>query len=214
MASLRIVHSAAPEDAPAADLHIWTPPEAPIGTFTTPLPISDALAEFMGLPAGSVAPHCEVVRAFVAYTKAQNLLDRHKIRADMKLTELLRLEPTTELTILNLAKYTRSHITPSNVPLFNAWWAERGSPAWIGVHLDLKHDNYIRQYEAVYNLFQRDAYKGLKVVVYTGELHADDSNGPCGCGDYTPCDYHRHGEDSVAVCGCSKEYGMKCPYHA
>lgn len=214
MASIRIVHSAAPEDAPLTDLHIWTPPEVESGGFTTPAPISDALAEFMGLPSGSSASHSEIIRTVIHYTKTHGLLERAKIRADTKLTELLGLEPTTELTILNLATFIRPHITPLNAAAFNAWWAERDQPLWIGIHLDLKHAKYIWQYESVYRLFQRDAYTGLKVVVYTGEMRTDEVYGPCGCGDYTPCDYHRNGEESVACCGCSEEHKIVCPYHA
>lgn len=210
MAAIRIVHSPAPVDAPETDLHIWTVP-VQSAMFTTPAKISDALAEFMGLPVGSEVARSEIIRCVVNYAKEHKLLVRHHINADEKLTALLNPEPTTQLTILNLQKYLRKHSTPRSHSAFQSWWTERGQPLWIGIHVDPSRSF---QCETVYQLFADDAYKNLTVVVYS-DVRWNDAEGeaPCGC-MYSPCDYHRHGEGEVAVCGCSTEYSIMCPYHA
>ena len=121
MASFRIVHSAAPADAPTEDLHIWTP------------------------------------------------------NSD-----------------------------------FYSWWGLRERPLWVGIDVSaLKPSNLAE----LYGIFACDTYKDLKIVIYAGVFFADDWNGPCGCGN-SPCDYHRNREEEVALCGCSKKYKIKCPYHA
>lgn len=209
MASIRIVHSPAPEDAPETDLHIWIPPHDSDG-FTDKRRISDALAEFMGLPAGSMATRTEITHSLLTYVKENNLLTGQKINADAKLSALFGAEPTTNLRILNLMRFMRMHIAPRLHVPFNSWWTERGQPLWVGINRDSFPTS---QYESIYQLFQDAAYKNLTVVVYA-DIRWDDADGtgPCGCG-YDPCEYHRAGEDVVAACGCSDEYIIKCPYH-
>jgi hypothetical protein len=211
MASIRIVHSPAPADAPDADLHIWTLPEQ-TGTFNTPTAVTNELAEFMGLLPGSKATQADVVRSIHNYAKTHKLLDHQTIRADNKLITLLNPEPFIHPTILTLNRYLRKHITPHSRPVFHSWWTERDQPLWVGINLD---PSRLFNYEAVYRLLQSDTYKDLTVVVYA-DVRWDDAagEGPCGCGGTTPCDYHRYSEDDVAQCGCSDVYKIKCPYHA
>lgn len=210
MASLRIVHSAAPEDAPEADLHIWSPPHESAG-FTDKRRISDALAEFLGLPAGSEVTRSEITRFLLTYVKENNLLTGQKINADAKLSTLFGVEPTTDLGILNLMEFLRKHITPRLQAPFNSWWTERDQPLWVGINRDSFHTS---QFDSIYQLFQDAAYKNLTVVVYADMAWNDaEGEGPCGCMN-SPCEYHRYGEDPVAKCGCSKKYKIMCPYHA
>ena len=210
MASIRIVHSPAPEDAPETDLHIWIPPHDSDG-FTDKRRISDALAEFMGLPAGSEATRSEITRFLITYVKEHNLLTGQKINADAKLSALLGLEPTTDLQILNLMQFLRKHIASRLQAPFHSWWTERGEPLWIGINSE---SLLTSQYDPIYLLFQGAAYKNLTVVVYV-DVRWNDAEGeaPCGCMN-SPCEYHYAGEDPVAACGCSDEYAIKCPYHA
>jgi hypothetical protein len=213
MASLRIVYSAAPADAPETDLHIWSPPHES-ALFTDKRRISDALAEFMGLPAGSEATLSEINRFLLTYVKENNLLTGQKINADTKLSTLFGVEPTTDLRILNLMQFMRKHIAPRLQAPFNSWWTERGQPLWVGINRDSFHTS---QFDSIYQLlkvFKDAAYKNLTVVVYA-DVQWNDAEGeaPCGCMN-SPCEYHYAGEDPVAACGCSDEYVIKCPYHA
>jgi len=84
---------------------------APSG-FVKPTLISDQLAEFLSKPKGSLVARTEVTREINAYIRANNLQDqanRRKIKADAKLTKLLALTPTDELTYFNLQRYMSRH---------------------------------------------------------------------------------------------------------
>ena len=94
---------------------------------------------------------------------------------------------------------------------FNVWWELQEKPLWVGVDASSLKPSRLAE---LYEIFAEKAYKDLRIVIYAGVFFADDWNGPCGCGDVTPCDYHRFGEDVVAMCGCSGKYKIKCPYHA
>ncbi len=84
---------------------------APSG-FVKPTLISDQLAEFLSKPKGSLVARTEVTREINAYIRANNLQDqanRRRIKADVKLTKLLALTPTDELTYFNLQRYMSRH---------------------------------------------------------------------------------------------------------
>ena len=84
---------------------------APSG-FVKPTLISDQLADFLSKPKGSLVARTEVTREINAYIRANNLQDqanRRKIKADAKLTKLLALTPTDELTYFNLQRYMSRH---------------------------------------------------------------------------------------------------------
>ena len=93
---------------------------APSG-FVKPTLISDQLAEFLSKPKGSLVARTEVTREINAYIRANNLQDqanRRRIKADVKLTKLLALTPTDELTYFNLQRYMSRHFqkqTPAPV---------------------------------------------------------------------------------------------------
>lgn len=92
---------------------------APSG-FVKPTLISDQLAEFLSKPKGSLVARTEVTREINAYIRANNLQDqanRRRIKADVKLTKLLALTPTDELTYFNLQRYMSRHFQKQTPPV-------------------------------------------------------------------------------------------------
>ena len=84
---------------------------APSG-FVKPTKISDELATFLGKDKGSEMARTDVTREINTYIRAQKLQDKdngRKINPDSKLTSLLKLVATDELTYFNLQKYMSPH---------------------------------------------------------------------------------------------------------
>ena len=84
---------------------------APSG-FVKPTLISDQLAEFLTKPKGTLIARTDVTREINAYIRANKLQDEkngRKINPDAKLTTLLTLKPTDELTYFNLQRYMSQH---------------------------------------------------------------------------------------------------------
>lgn len=84
---------------------------APSG-FVKPTRISDELAKFLGKPDGSEMARTDVTREINTYIRAHNLQDKEngrKINPDTKLSTLLKLKKTDELTYFNLQKYMSPH---------------------------------------------------------------------------------------------------------
>ena len=84
---------------------------APSG-FVKPTLISDHLATFLNKPSGVLLARTEVTRMINAYIRANKLQDTsngRKINPDDKLTTLLSLKPTDELTYFNLQRYMSQH---------------------------------------------------------------------------------------------------------
>jgi len=84
---------------------------APSG-FVKPTRISDELAKFLGKPDGSEMARTDVTREINTYIRAHNLQDKEngrKINPDTKLTALLKLKKTDELTYFNLQRYMSPH---------------------------------------------------------------------------------------------------------
>tara|TARA_Y100000817_G_scaffold308076_1_gene295299 strand:+ start:441 stop:1076 length:636 start_codon:yes stop_codon:yes gene_type:complete len=84
---------------------------APSG-FVKPTKISDELASFLEKPSGTEMARTEVTREINAYIRAHNLQDKvngRKINADQKLSTLLSLTDSDELTYFNLQKYMSRH---------------------------------------------------------------------------------------------------------
>ena len=84
---------------------------APSG-FVKPTRISDELAKFLEKPAGSEMARTEVTRDINKYIRTHNLQDKdngRKINPDGKLTALLKLKKTDELTYFNLQKFMSPH---------------------------------------------------------------------------------------------------------
>ena len=80
--------------------------------FVKPTLISDELATFLEKPAGSQMARTEVTREINAYIRANSLQDKNngrKINADTKLSKLLKLKKTDELTYFNLQRYMSPH---------------------------------------------------------------------------------------------------------
>ena len=84
---------------------------APSG-FVKPTLISDQLAAFLTKPKGTLIARTDVTREINAYIRANKLQDEkngRKINPDAKLTALLSLKPTDELTYFNLQRYMSQH---------------------------------------------------------------------------------------------------------
>lgn len=84
---------------------------APSG-FVKPAPISNELADFLGLNHGSEMARTDVTREINKYIREHSLQDSNngrKINPDTKLSTLLNVTPEIELTYFNLQKYMGPH---------------------------------------------------------------------------------------------------------
>jgi GTP-binding protein EngB required for normal cell division len=81
--------------------------------FTTPVRISNSLAEFLGKPKDTCMSRTEVSNEINNYIKKNNLQDFTNryiiIKPDFKLTSLLNLTPSDELSYFTLQKYLKPH---------------------------------------------------------------------------------------------------------
>ena len=88
-----------------------TNPRKPSG-FTNATPISEELANFLGKAVGTEMARTEVSKEITKYIKSNNLQDvtnGRVIKADAKLSKLLRLGKDDELTFFNLQRYMKVH---------------------------------------------------------------------------------------------------------
>ena len=86
---------------------------APSG-FVKPTRISDELAKFLEKPTGTEMARTDVTREINKYIRSNNLQDKEngrKINPDSKLSTLLKLNKTDELTYFNLQKYMSPHFS-------------------------------------------------------------------------------------------------------
>jgi hypothetical protein len=84
--------------------------------FVKPTLISDELATFLEKPSGSEMARTDVTREINKYIRAHGLQDKEngrKINPDQKLSSLLRLKKTDELTYFNLQKHMSPHFAKS-----------------------------------------------------------------------------------------------------
>jgi chromatin remodeling complex protein RSC6 len=89
---------------------------APSG-FVKPTKISDELAKFLEKPVGSEMARTDVTREINKYIRAHNLQDKdngRKINPDTKLSALLKLKKTDELTYFNLQKFMSCHFAKAS----------------------------------------------------------------------------------------------------
>jgi upstream activation factor subunit UAF30 len=80
--------------------------------FVKPTKISNELADFVGRPHGSEMARTEVTRVLTAYIREHKLQDPangRRILADNKLSKLLKLQKSDELTYFNLQKHMSPH---------------------------------------------------------------------------------------------------------
>ena len=85
--------------------------------FVKPTKISDELASFLGKAKGSEMARTEVTREINAYIREHKLQDKNNgrvINADKKLSSLLKLKSSDELTYFNLQKYMSPHFAKSS----------------------------------------------------------------------------------------------------
>ena len=88
---------------------------APSG-FVKPTLISNELATFLGKDSGTEMARTEVTREINAYIRQHDLQDKNNgriIKADKKLSELLALKASDELTYFNLQRYMSPHFPKS-----------------------------------------------------------------------------------------------------
>ena len=84
---------------------------APSG-FVKPTRISDELAKFLEKPTGTEMARTDVTREINKYIRHHELQDKEngrKINPDSKLSSLLKLKKTDELTYFNLQRYMSPH---------------------------------------------------------------------------------------------------------
>jgi len=80
--------------------------------FVKPTRISDELASFLGKTIGTEMARTVVskeINAYIRENKLQDPANGRRIHADGKLTALLKLNPSDELTYFNLQKYMKHH---------------------------------------------------------------------------------------------------------
>ena len=88
-----------------------------------PTLISNELAAFLGKPTGTEMARTEVTREINSYIRANSLQDKdngRKINPDKKLTTLLKLKKTDELTYFNLQRYMSPHFAKASKPVPSA----------------------------------------------------------------------------------------------
>lgn len=87
--------------------------------FIKPTRISNELAGFLGKTIGTEMARTEVSKEINAYIQAHKLQDKQNgriIHADAKLSKLLKLEKTDELTYFNLQRYMKHHFQKAGEP--------------------------------------------------------------------------------------------------
>ena len=90
--------------------------------FVKPTLISSELAAFLGKDAGSEMARTEVTREINKYIRANDLQDKEngrKINPDAKLTKLLKLTESDELTYFNLQRYMSPHFAKAGAKEFD-----------------------------------------------------------------------------------------------
>ena len=86
--------------------------------FVKPTRISDELASFLGKPAGTELARTAVSKEINAYIRANNLQDKdngRKIIPDAKLTALLKIQASDELTYFNLQRFMKHHFVKAEI---------------------------------------------------------------------------------------------------
>jgi chromatin remodeling complex protein RSC6 len=84
--------------------------------FVKPTRISDELATFLGKTSGTQMARTEVSKEINAYIRANKLQDKdngRKIIPDSKLTALLKIQNSDELTYFNLQRFMKHHFIKS-----------------------------------------------------------------------------------------------------
>ena len=90
--------------------------------FVKPTLISGELAAFLGKDAGTEMARTEVTREINKYIRSNDLQDKEngrKINPDAKLTKLLKLKKTDELTYFNLQRYMSPHFAKAGAKEFD-----------------------------------------------------------------------------------------------
>ena len=90
--------------------------------FVKPTLISSELAQFLGKEAGTEMARTEVTREINKYIRSNDLQDKEngrKINPDAKLTKLLKLKKSDELTYFNLQRFMSPHFAKAGAKEFD-----------------------------------------------------------------------------------------------
>jgi len=82
--------------------------------FIIPSRISDELAKFLNVPAGTLLARTQVSKLINEYIRNNNLQSANNsrvINTDAKLRKLLNAKPTDEVTYFNLQRFMKPHFT-------------------------------------------------------------------------------------------------------
>ena len=104
-------HKKNPEDMTPEERKAWEARRAN-NAFLVQRPLTDELAHFMGLSAGSKRSQTEVTKFISGYIKTHNCFDptfKRRILPNAVLAKLLRVTDKDEVTYLNLQKYLKVH---------------------------------------------------------------------------------------------------------
>lgn len=104
-------HKKNPEEMTPEERKAWEARRAN-NAFLVQRPLSDELAHFMGLSAGSKRSQTEVTKFISNYIKTHNCFDpsfKRRIIPNAALSKLLRVGDKDEVTYLNLQKYLKVH---------------------------------------------------------------------------------------------------------
>ena len=77
--------------------------------FKKPIPVSDALAKFVGQAPGTLMSRSDVTHAVNEYATAKNLKQGQKILVDDTLKALLQPPEGFDLTFMNLQRFLKPH---------------------------------------------------------------------------------------------------------
>jgi chromatin remodeling complex protein RSC6 len=84
--------------------------------FKKPIPVSDALAKFVGQAPGTLMSRSDVTHAVNEYATAKNLKQGQKILVDDTLKALLQPPEGFDLTFMNLQRFLKPHYLVSKEP--------------------------------------------------------------------------------------------------
>ena len=104
-------HKKNPEDMTPEERKAWEARRAN-NAFLVQRPLTDELAHFMGLTAGSKRSQTEVTKFVSTYIKTHNCFDptfKRRILPNAALAKLLRVTDKDEVTYLNLQRYLKVH---------------------------------------------------------------------------------------------------------
>jgi len=84
--------------------------------FQRPVKVTDELCVFLGKPKGSEMSRSNVTKAVTTYIKEKGLKNKHDIKPDAALKNLLQVPDADHLTYFNLQRYLNAHYVKEAKP--------------------------------------------------------------------------------------------------